>query len=69
MPTPKRITAPRREGIGLTKPATRDRDPDHRDPEWFVRDLDGDDYLGNDTETDDPTPTERHRTVPGFPSK
>jgi hypothetical protein len=68
MPTPKRISASRKEGIGLTRPATRDRKLDHRDPEWYVRDLDGDDYLDRDEPHEEPLPTDRHRAVPGFPS-
>lgn len=58
-----RVQADRGEGIGLTKPATADRNPDHADPEWFQRDLDGDDYKGTDDPDIDPLPTERHRRV------
>lgn len=43
------------------------RDPAHEDPQWFECDLD-DEFDDPDTLFVDPLPTERHRTVPGFPS-
>ena len=56
-----RVQASKREGVGLKFP---ERDPDHEDPEWFQRDLDGDDYKGLDEPDIDPLPTLRHRTIP-----
>jgi hypothetical protein len=50
--------------VGYTFPQ---RNPAHSDPEWFQRDLD-DQWEDPDTEPADPLPTERHRTVPGFPA-
>lgn len=60
-----RVQANLNDGIGLTKPGPDDRDPDHEDPQWFERDLDGDDYKGTDEPDVDLFPTERHwRIVP-----
>lgn len=43
------------------------RDPAHEDPQWYECDLD-DQYEDPDEPFVDPLPTERHRSVPGFPS-
>jgi hypothetical protein len=59
-----RVQAPLSEGVGYTFPS---RNPAHSDPEWFQCDLD-DQWEDPDTEPADPLPTERHRTVPGFPA-
>lgn len=53
------------ENVGGLVPA---RDPAHADPEWFQCDLD-DEFDDPDTAFVDPLPTERHRTVPGFPGR
>lgn len=60
-----RVMASRSEGVGL--PPARPRHPGHEDPQWFELDLD-DEFDDPDVEPVDPLPTERHRTVPGFPS-
>ena len=62
--TQDRVQAPLSEGVGLKFPA---RNPAHADPEWYQRDLD-DQIEDPDVEPVDPLPTERHRTVPGFPT-
>ena len=43
------------------------RDPAHEDPQWFECDLD-DEFEDPDQPFVDPLPTDRHKTVPGFPS-
>jgi len=43
------------------------RDPAHADPQWFEKGTD-EDLNDPDTPFVDPLPTERHRTVPGFPA-
>ena len=59
-----KVQADLREGIGLRRPATSDRNPDHADPQWLERGLDEDDYKQTDDPDIDPLPTERHRTIP-----
>jgi hypothetical protein len=59
-----RVSAPRSEGIGLRIPP---RNPAHAHPQWYELDLD-DQFEDPDVEPNDPLPTERHRTVPGFPA-
>lgn len=49
-------------------PVVPARDPAHEDPQWF--ELGSDEDLNDpDMPFVDPLPTERHRTVPGFPSE
>lgn len=61
-----KATARRDEGIGL--PPMPPRNPAHEHPQWFELDLD-DEFEDPDTEPYEPLPTERHRTVPGFPAR
>jgi hypothetical protein len=62
--TDDRHMAPLTEGVGLVFPA---RNPAHADPQWYECDLD-DPIEDPDAPDIDPLPTERHRTVPGFPA-
>jgi hypothetical protein len=65
---PKRVMALRTETVGYVLPKPQDRHPGHEPVNWFQTDYDDQFDDPDAPDPPDPLPTERHRTVPGFPS-